>query len=183
MMIHSTFTIRRSVAGLAATGLLLAGGPGVLAGPAGAIFTTDAAGQFVNGNVYDQKGDVFLNGGPRPNAPCTAAGLPNGEYYFQVTNPSGREVLSSDGIEARKVLVAQGVITENRGTHVSQVSGFCGSVTVRLCPFATTVNEGDEYKVWMTSVADHEAFHGFARQASKTDNFKVTGEDACGGAD
>ncbi len=48
------------------------------AGPSGAIFTTNADGTFVNGNVYDAATDVYLNGGPRPNAPCTAAGLPDG---------------------------------------------------------------------------------------------------------
>jgi hypothetical protein len=48
------------------------------AGLSGAIFTTDETGSFVNGNVYDSKDDVYLNGGPQPKAPCTAAGLPDG---------------------------------------------------------------------------------------------------------
>jgi len=50
---------------------------------AGAIFTTDAGGNFVNANIYDLMDDVYLNGGPRsPTAPCTAAGLPDGFYAF-----------------------------------------------------------------------------------------------------
>ena len=48
----------------------------------GAIFTTncmefssqtECQSTFVNGNVYDSIEDVFLNGGPRPNARCDAA--------------------------------------------------------------------------------------------------------------
>ena len=48
----------------------------------GAIFTTDANSNYVDANVYDSSEDVYLNGGPRPNAPCTAAGLPDRDYYF-----------------------------------------------------------------------------------------------------
>ena len=72
----------------------------------GAIFTTDQNSNFVNGNVYDSMDDVYLNGGPRPNAPCTAAGLPAGDYFFQVTDPSGSQLLSSDSIDYRQVTVS-----------------------------------------------------------------------------
>ncbi|QIA65674.1 hypothetical protein GT360_19305 [Vibrio astriarenae] len=62
----------------------------------GAIFTTTPAGEIVNENVrYESKQEVFLDGGPGPNAPGSAAALPAGNYYFQVTNPSGRCLLSS----------------------------------------------------------------------------------------
>src|SRR5262245_37439426 len=61
----------------------------------GAIFTTDSAGS-VNVNIYQFKSDVYLNGGPPAHAPCAAAGLPDGNYYFQVTNPSGTLLLSTD---------------------------------------------------------------------------------------
>ncbi|MGR5166086.1 hypothetical protein ACPV5L_02655 [Vibrio astriarenae] len=62
----------------------------------GAIFTTTPAGEIVNENVrYESKQEVFLDGGPGPNAPGNAAALPAGHYYFQVTNPSGRCLLSS----------------------------------------------------------------------------------------
>ncbi len=63
----------------------------------GAIFTTLVDGSSVNHNIYNAKQDVYLNGGPNSaNAPCTAAGLPNGDYYFQVTDPSGKKILSTD---------------------------------------------------------------------------------------
>jgi hypothetical protein len=62
----------------------------------GAIFTTTPAGDIVNENVrYQSKEEVFLDGGPGPNAPRTAAALPAGLYYFQVTDPSGKCLLSS----------------------------------------------------------------------------------------
>jgi hypothetical protein len=62
----------------------------------GAIFTTTPGGEIVNENVrYESKLEVFLDGGPGPNAPGSAAALPAGYYYFQVTNPSGKCLLSS----------------------------------------------------------------------------------------
>lgn len=152
----------------------------------GAIFTTDANSNFVNGNVYEDMNGVYLNGGPRPNAPCTAAGLPGGEYYFQVTDPSGRELLSLGSQEIRRVLVKDGVIVAasfNRtfGDEFGPGIGIgkCqGSITVRLYPFDVTPNPGGEYKVWMTPVGDYDLtlnpiYHGFIPSKSKTDNFKV----------
>ena len=79
---------------LMAIALILVGAPVADAGPSGAIFTTNVDGVFVNGNVYDAPDEVYLNGGPRANGNCTAAGLPDGVYYFQVTDPSGRMLLS-----------------------------------------------------------------------------------------
>jgi hypothetical protein len=156
----------------------------------GAIFTTRQDGYFVNGNVYDSVEDVYLNGGPRPNAPCTAAGLPNGDYYFQVTDPSGTHLLSlldgvniDDGvstIERRRVRVEGGIIVfaffHNTGV------GQCSDKTVQLWPFMTTPNPGGEYKVWMTHILDYDptmssGSFGFIPSKSKTDNFKVVPPD------
>ena len=62
----------------------------------GAIFTTVSDGTVVNGNTkYESKCEVYLDGGPGPNAPAGAAGLPAGDYYFQVTDPSGKKLLST----------------------------------------------------------------------------------------
>src|ERR1043165_2657068 len=52
----------------------------------GAIFTTDAGCTGVNLNIYGSKDAVYLDGGP---AHPGAAGLPDGEYYVQVTEPGG----------------------------------------------------------------------------------------------
>jgi hypothetical protein len=63
--------------------------------PSGAIFTTKADGSEVNYNIYDAKEDVYLDGGPGPGAPQHAAGLDDGVYVFQVTDPSGKVLLST----------------------------------------------------------------------------------------
>ena len=79
----------------------------------GAIFTTTPDGGIVNENVhYDQKVEVYLDGGPGPNAPQTAAGLPDGEYVFQVTDPSGKVLLSEDPAQCRLVRVTGGIIVD-----------------------------------------------------------------------
>ncbi len=79
----------------------------------GAIFTTTPDGSIVNENVkYNAKIEVYLDGGPGPNAPQTAAGLPDGDYYFQVTDPSGKVLLSQDPAKCREVRVSAGVIVQ-----------------------------------------------------------------------
>src|SRR5436309_4674219 len=79
--------------------------------PSGAIFTTVADGSEVNFNHYPSKPDVYLDGGPGPGAPQTAAGLDDGTYVFQVTDPSGKNLLSTDPAQCRQFTVANGVIT------------------------------------------------------------------------
>jgi hypothetical protein len=157
----------------------------------GAIFTTNWDSSFVNGNVYDLQTDVFLNGGPRPNAPCTAAGLPDGQYYFQVTDPSGSHLLSTDDIAARKVTVSGGLIVDHpvEAPHyphyvgIGKCVGVNGSnITVQLFPFLPTPNPGGEYKLWMTKDYDYDwtmtkGSFGFIPSKSKTDNFKVQPRD------
>src|SRR5258706_609032 len=86
------------------------------AGVSGAIFTTTANGSAVNANQYDSKCAVYLDGGPGLHAPAKAAGLPDGEYYFQVTDPSGAQLLSTDPVSNRKFRVTRGVITAFTGT-------------------------------------------------------------------
>jgi hypothetical protein len=154
----------------------------------GAIFTTNANGTQVNGNIYQDKCDVYLDGGPGPNAPQHAAGLPDGDYYFQVTDPSGKTLLSTDPVVNRQFNVSGGIITGNSGlgNHVTGVDVDHGAATIQLCPFLDTPNPGGVYKVWVTPVADfvgdpnlvddpcgHGCFHGFVPAATKTDNFKV----------
>ena len=170
-----------------------------LANVKGAIFTTTVNGSVVNANIYNSTCDVYLNGGPGPNAPATAAGLPDGDYYFQVTDPSGAQLLSTDAVSNRSFHVTGGVITAFTGTGgpahptgIDQDHSALGAITIRLanstCPtdFTPTPNNGDEYKVWATPVASFVGnpasvdnpcgigcFHGFLRSESKTDNFKA----------
>jgi hypothetical protein len=170
------------VVGIFAVTVLLLPIPAAIAAQVtGAIFTTLFDGSAVDYNIYDSKEDVYLNGGPRsPKSPCTAAGLPDGIYYFQVTDPSGKIVLSADPPEERKVLVYGGYITEYLGKyHATNVGMKCNNrtVTVELYPFYDTPNPGGEYKVWMAPANADGSFAGFAASMSKTDNFKAPGDD------
>src|SRR5215203_5187459 len=118
----------------------------------GAIFTTDASGVPVNLNIYAAKEDVYLNGGPGINAPDDAAGLPAGTYSFQVTDPSGKTLLSTDPVACRQFTVdASGVITSVAASgacaHDTGTSGDDSGITVQLFPFADTPNNGGVYKV------------------------------------
>src|SRR5579864_6712533 len=109
-MKHHIFTIP-ALAGA----LLLAGVSSLTAGLTGAIFTTNSSGTVVNGNQYDSPCSVYLNGGPGPHAPAHAAGLPDGDYYFQVTDPSGKTLLSTDPVSNRSFHVTGGVIVTYTG--------------------------------------------------------------------
>ena len=134
----------------------------------GAIFTTDQHGNAVNGNAhYLSKcgvNGVYLDGGPGPNSPPNAASLPDGDYYFQVTDSSGKTLLSTDPVSHRCISVADGVITGNcpTGTHATYVEADHGSIgarTVELCaapdaPFLNTPNSSGVYKVWVTPAGD-----------------------------
>jgi small basic protein len=158
----------------------------------GAIFTTLHDGSEVNFNIYAAKEDVYLNGGPGIHAPSGAAGLvPDGTYVFQVTDPSGKTLLSQDPAGCRQVTVVGGIFTGvvpfggcqhlSEDNLVTQVGG----KTVQLMPYADTPNNGNEYKVWATPLADFTCAltdvdcandtHGFVPGFSKTDNFKVKG--------
>lgn len=142
----------------------------------GAIFTTEADGVPVNANLYGNKHKVHLNGGPPENAPPGAAGLNDGDYYFQVTDPSGAVLLSSDPLKCRRIRVDDGVITGSvnlDGTLNNSSVGFgsrsedcphhvhdddtkapVDARTVHLMPYDDTPNPGGVYKVWATPVDD-----------------------------
>src|SRR5262245_6717563 len=117
----------------------------VEAGPSGAIFTTVGDGSRVNANHFESKCAVHLDGGPGPNAPAHAAGLPDGEYYFQVTDPSGKNLLSTDVVSNRRFRVTNGVIVAYTGvgglvhpTGVDRDHSELGAIVIRLanasCP-------------------------------------------------
>ncbi len=154
----------------------------------GAIFTTTRDGTVVNENVhYDSKRDVYLDGGPGPNAPNSAAALPAGDYYFQVTDPGGKTLLSTDNVNCRVIHINDnGQIDEVKtlpgcttGAHRFGEDENDGGLTVQLYPFLNTPNNGNEYKAWLTPVDDYEeggANFGFVNADTKTDNFKVKKE-------
>ena len=178
----------------------------------GAIFTTLADGSEVNFNIYPSKDAVYLDGGPGPGAPQGAAGLPDGSYVFQVTIPSGKTLLSTDPAGCRQFTVLNGIINSVQPAidfgcaHVTGKDIDHGATTVQLMPYLDTTNNGGEYKVWATRLADYVAGceavnssvtnqaqalaqvdcgyatgkngskHGFIPGESKTDNFKVRGQ-------
>jgi hypothetical protein len=157
----------------------------------GAIFTTLPDGSEVNFNIYAAKTDVYLNGGPGPGAPQSAAGLPDGVYVFMVTDPSGKTLLSQDIAACRRFTVSGGIITalvtSNPTCSAPHLTGLDAdepsAITVQLMPYADTPNNGGEYKAWATPVVDFlcpltvvdcgAGKHGFQDSFSKTDNFKV----------
>lgn len=146
-----------------------------------ALYTTTKAGTTVNGNIYAQASDVYISGGPQNNA---SAGLANGTYYFQVTDPSGATLLSSDNAVCRQVMVSGGRIAGSTGPACKHATGVLntanGTLPVQLFPYSPTGNAGKEYKVWLipqiagTSVsASDPKVLLFSRAGAKTDNFKV----------
>ncbi|MGJ5814301.1 hypothetical protein [Paludibaculum fermentans] len=203
MKLIRTFTL---TAALILAGLIIFSAP-VKAQPkasSGAIFTTLGDGTAVNHNQYSSTCAVFLDGGPGPNAPAHAAGLDDGEYYFQVTDPSGKTLLSTDVVANRRFRVQNGVIVAYTGVGgpvhpigLDQDHPELGAITIRLanatCPtdFAPTPNNGGAYKVWATPVISfvgdpnlvdnscgNGCFHGFMPSASKSDNFKAKNDAA-----
>lgn len=125
----------------------------------GALFTSDITGAPVNLNIYDSKEDVYLNGGPSESAPREAAGLPAGDYYFQVTSPSGRTLLSQDAVACRIVTVGvDGTFTgvgssdpscdHATGTDLEQGVGYldCDAPGNKQC-FVPRYSKVDTFKV------------------------------------
>ncbi len=166
--------------------------------PSGAIFTTVANGSEVNFNIYPAKEDVYLDGGPGPGAPQGAAGLDDDSYVFQVTDPSGKKLLSSDAARCRQFVVTNGIITSVVATGCQHTTGLDidhGALTVQLVPYDDTPNPGGVYKAWVVRLGDFLLgcaalgvnngldvvdcgqsagnLHGFIPRHTKTDNFKV----------
>ena len=86
-----------------------------------------------------------MQGGPDQQG----AHLPDGLYYYRVTDPSGKVILYPD--QYRTVTVSNNVFPPTQ-----------------LSPFLTSANSGDEYKAWISTVPT------FENNCSKTDNFKVS---------
>src|SRR6266508_3940877 len=158
---------RSSITLIAVVGVvaLLAGGIPASAAPPlpGAIFTTNSTCTGVDLNIYADKADVFLNGGPQ-NHPG-AAGLTDGSYYVQVTTPGGTVLGSSVGTpNETPVQVVNGVFSQcyQLASIVATTSS-----TFTVAGYDDTTNPGGEYKVWVSNESS------FVNNSTKTDNFKV----------
>ncbi|MGQ0795297.1 MAG: hypothetical protein ACT4N5_03835 [Nitrosopumilaceae archaeon] len=123
----------------------------------GAIYTTDVTCTGVNVNQFATKADVYLDGGPIGGG----SGIPDGEYYVQVTEPDGALLGTSIGsADDTPAVVTGGTFAECYrliDILIKASDGFPG--------FDDTTNGGGVYKVWVSSDS------GFVEQ--KTDNFKV----------
>src|SRR5262249_8836103 len=124
----------------------------------GAIWTTLQSGERVDANIYDNKNDVYLNGGPRRGQ----GQLPDGIFYYMATAPSGSVRLSQDPIACRKVQVINGIVA---GSVPSGTTPDCShpnglpsdkGLGVKLMPYADSPNGGGEYKAWITPVAAYD---------------------------
>ena len=140
--------------------------PALAAGITGAIWTTNSTGTVVNQNIYGDKGDVYLNGGPTHSG---APGLPNGYYYVQVTNPNGDTVLG-------KSIAAVAQVSGGNFFQLYQLVDilYTSSSGFTIKGYDDTTNQGGEYKVWVSQNS------AFPANESKTDNFKVKEEDGGG---
>jgi hypothetical protein len=155
----------------------------------GAIYTSTASGAVVNQNYFNSKPEVFLNGGPQ-NA--HGPGLPDGIYYYEVTDPSTNNLLSGDDAVCRQLQVIGGAIAgryDNNGAigcaHANGAFNPAnGSTPVQLIPFGDTTNNGGVYKVTLISQdagigctpvidADNKTII-YPGGCKKSDNFRIS---------
>src|SRR5215218_2162033 len=136
--------------------------PAVAADPiSGAIFTTDSACSGVDLNIYGNKDEVYLNGGP---AHPHAAGLPDGPYYVKVTEPDGTLLGTSVG-SANETPVH---VTNGEFDQCYQLSDILIKASDQSQGYDDTSNNGGEYKAWVSTEPT------FTNSNTKTDNFKVS---------
>jgi hypothetical protein len=143
------------------------------------VYTTNSDATIVNENThYGAPPDVYLSGGPQN---MSASGLADGDYYYQVTDPSGKVLLSTDNAVCRQLTVAGGRVTGATGPcpHADGTANLANGVTpVQLVPFSATPNMGTVYKAWMIPVGQASIDFdlvtlNFARRNAMTDNFKI----------
>jgi hypothetical protein len=134
----------------------------------GAIFTTNSDCSGVDLNIYSNKIDVYVDGGP---AHPGAASLPDGSYYVQVTDPSGATVLGTSvgtGDQTPFVVSGGGTIIDCDQLWSILIKGSDQSQG-----YDDTPNSGGEYKLWVSNESS------FTNSSTKTDNFKVRNAGDC----
>jgi len=144
--------------------------------------------------TFLHRGDVFLTAGPTATPCFFPAYLPDGKYYFQVTDPSGRTLLSTDPISERAFTVKGGVIFSYDGkTHATDGKTACGSLAIALSPYNDAGPRKALYVIWITPAAVFDGdptqvdpvcgtgcFHGFhTTDASLTTAFRVEDKPSC----
>ena len=180
------------VALAAALTMVLAGGAGAIVSGAG--FTTIGPAPFdqcfsgpglVNCNIYQDKDDVWINGGP--NRAGSAGLTGNATYFFVVLQPGAgsfdpndgsSDVLSTDTWDKRTFTTdATGEISSYTGvTHLT--AGAAPNLLIQLSPYADTLNHGSEYKMALCRIDQlatpyDPASNPITAADCKQDNFKV----------
>jgi hypothetical protein len=158
---------------------------------AGSIEAVTATGAVIE--VFPHRDDVYLAAGPT-SSPCQfAAYLPDGQYVFQVTDASGKTLLSTDPVSERTFTVAGGVIASVSGTsHATGSLTACGSATIQLPPYNDAGPMDALYVLWVISsgafdgdptqvdpVCGTGCFHGFHVDASLATAFRVEDKASC----
>src|SRR5215203_5972582 len=162
-MVRKSRLVLVAFAALVATAIVAL--PAFAAAPLpGAIFTTDSTCTEVNLNIYGDKGDVYLDGGPSHPG---AAGLPDGSYYVQVTEPDG-DLLGTSVGSGNDTPVS---VTDGEFNACYQLSAILIQASDGSPGYDTTTNPGGEYKVWVSNESS------FTNNSTKTDNFKVDTEN------
>ena len=157
------------------------------------VSTYDTGGWVVNANTISDPNNAWLNGGPENDK---AKGLKDGLYFYQVTDPSGKTLLSTDDIGCRVVEVINGVVAQAPAANDPRLTGIphnsvCfhvaatakdlptvpgqGGNPLVLMPFANTPAQGGNYKMWLVPVADYD-------QTCTITAGKVTDTNICTGA-
>jgi serine-aspartate repeat-containing protein C/D/E len=164
---------------------------GALAQVPGIVTTVDASSTAVS--VFSNKEDVFFTAGPTTSPCAFTRFVPDGRYYFQVTDLSGTRLLSSDPVAERAVTVHGGVLSAYGGTtHSTEAQGPCGALAVGLAPFRDAGNLVASYLLWLTPASRFEGdatqidpvcgsgcFHGFRPESSLTTSFRVEDKRFC----
>jgi hypothetical protein len=132
----------------------------------GAIFTTDSTCAGVDLNIYTDKADVYLDGGPSHPG---AAGLPDGFYYIRVTEPNGTP-LGNPPQDGDGNPIAQAHVTGGEFDACYQLADVLVKASDGSAGYDDTTNPGGEYKAWVSTSPT------FPSNQSKTDNFKVKPE-------
>ncbi len=139
-------------------------------------------GSTPDGGIFTYPCDVYLTTGRTE----PEYSLPDGDYLFQVTDVSGRTLLSSDETKLRQVRITGGTLhgVSGEGRHGMGGDSLGGATTVQLCPFDESPDASGVYQLWLTPVEDFRGdleavdsgggdFHGFGANRSLVLIFRV----------
>src|SRR5688572_20601944 len=154
--------------------------PPAMAIVTGAFWTTSELGE-VDKNIYLNKCDLYLSGGPKGQ---TNNNLIDGDYYYQITDPNG-DLLSTSPAANRIINVSDGFFT---GLAVKDDA----ELSANDCGYSNATN--GEYKAWLIRVHEPDCHVQIAgdgvtllvtgengkdsmNACSKSDNFRIETDD------